>query len=105
MGSCERFKEMPLPIKKELFSNMAIESITEVVYKHAKRVWIDFASQNVGQYLNLYVQSDTSLLAEVFKRSKKNQLETYELNPLFSFQQLDWHGRHMCKKPKSKWNY
>ena len=89
MGSCERFKEMLLPIKKELFSNLAIESITEVVYKHAKRVWIDFASQNVSQYLNLYVQSDTSLLAEVFKRSKKNQLENYELDPAYFFSAPD----------------
>ena len=35
-----------------------MEGITDLDYKHAKRACKDFKIQNLGEYHNLYVQSD-----------------------------------------------
>ena len=41
--------------------------ITDADYTHVKRVCKDFGIKNLGEHYDLYVQSDTSLLADVFK--------------------------------------
>ena len=43
-----------------------MEDITDADYTHAKRVCKDFEIRSLGEYLDLYVQSDTLLLANVF---------------------------------------
>ena len=43
-----------------------MENITNVDYRHGKRVFKNLNNKNLGDYHNLYVQSDTLLLAEVF---------------------------------------
>ena len=48
MDGWERFNETSLPAKKEFYSNLTMESITDVDYKHTKRVWEDFLLQNIG---------------------------------------------------------
>ena len=39
---------------------------------HPKRVCKDFEIKNLGEYHNLYVQSDTLLLADVFENFQNN---------------------------------
>ena len=46
MDSWERFNEMSLPTKKEFYSNLPMESITDADYKQHKRAWEDFGLQN-----------------------------------------------------------
>ena len=43
-----------------------MEDITDANYAHVKRVCKNFEINNLGEYLRLYVQSDTLLLAEIF---------------------------------------
>ena len=43
-----------------------MEVITDADYPHAKRVCKDFEIKNLGEYHDLYVQSDILLLAENF---------------------------------------
>ena len=48
-----------------------MEDITDVDHRHAKRVFNEVApknlsNKNLGDYRDLYVQSDTLLLADVF---------------------------------------
>ena len=43
-----------------------MEDITAADYAHAKRVCKDFEIKNLGKDNDLYVQSDTLLLADVF---------------------------------------
>ena len=45
-----------------------MEDITNAYYGHAKRVCKDFEIKNLGQYHDLYVQSDTLLLADAFEK-------------------------------------
>ena len=43
-----------------------MEDITKVYHRHAKRVFKSLNNINLGDYHDLYVQSDTLLLAAVF---------------------------------------
>ena len=44
-----------------------MENITNIDYSHANKVVKKFKLKNLGGYHNLYVQSDTLLLADVFE--------------------------------------
>ena len=44
-----------------------MEDITDADYAHTKRVCKDFEIKKIRKYLDLYVQSDTLLLADVFR--------------------------------------
>ena len=48
---------------------------------HVKRVFKEFNNANLGRYHDLYVQSDTLLLADVFEDFRNKCIETYELDP------------------------
>ena len=44
-----------------------MEGITEVDHGYAKRVFKNLSNKNLGDYHDLYVQSDTLLLADEFE--------------------------------------
>ena len=44
-----------------------MENVTDVDYIHAKKVFKIFNNKNIGNYHDLYVQSDTLLPADVFE--------------------------------------
>ena len=44
-----------------------MEDVADADYAHAKRICKDFKIKIFGKYHDLYVQSDTFLLAEVLK--------------------------------------
>ena len=44
-----------------------MEDIAYADYMHAKRLCRDFEIKNLGEYHDLYLTSDTVLLADVFK--------------------------------------
>ena len=44
-----------------------MEDITDVDYTHARRAFKNFNDKNLGNSHDLYVQSDTLLLADVFE--------------------------------------
>ena len=50
---------------------------------HAQKVWDVFEIKNCGQYHDLYVQSDTLLLADVFENFRNKCLKIYELDPIY----------------------
>ena len=58
-----------------------MEGIISVHYRHAKRVYKEFKSKNLGGYYDFYVQSDTLLLADVFEKFRNKCTEIYELDP------------------------
>ena len=66
MDDCEKFNET-LPEKEGFYSHLNMEDITDADYKHAKTVSKDFEIKNLGEYRDLYVQSDTLLVADVFE--------------------------------------
>ena len=52
-----------------------MEDITDADYAPVKRVCKDFDIKNLGEYHDLYVQSDTLLLGDVFENFRNMCLE------------------------------
>ena len=77
----ERFSEISLPSKKDCFSNLNIEDINDIDYRHANNVFKRFKLENLGDYQDLYVKSDTLLLADVFNNFREMCIKEYELDP------------------------
>ena len=57
MDNYERFDET-LPDKKSLYSSLNMESIDDIDYRHGNNVFKKFKLKNLGEYHDLYVQSD-----------------------------------------------
>ena len=70
-------------MQKKIFtvSHVNIEDITDADCAHAKRVYKDYEIKNLGEYHDLYLQSDTLLLADVFENFRNMCLEIYEIDP------------------------
>ena len=65
MDDWEKFNETTLPEKEKFFSGLNMDDITDADYMHAKKVCKDFEIKNLGEYHDLYLKSDTLLLADV----------------------------------------
>ena len=81
MDSWNRFKEESLPDKEYFYSGLNKEHTTNEDYEHAQKVWSTINIKNLGHYHDLYVQSDTLLLADVYKNFRDTCIERYELDP------------------------
>ena len=75
MDIWKRFKEELLPDKESFYSELNKEHITDEDYAHAQKVWDTFKIKN------LFAQSDTALLADVFKNFRDKCLKIDELDP------------------------
>ena len=80
MDDWEKFNETSLREKEDFYSHLNMEDITDADYVHAKKVCKDFEIKNFGEY-DLYVQSDTLLLADVLENFRNICLKIYELDP------------------------
>ena len=91
--------------KEEFYSNLNLEDITDADCIHAKRVCKDFGwlwGKNLGQYHDLYLKSDISLLADIFENFRKMCLKNYHLDSvkLFLAPGLAWQAA--LKKSEGK---
>ena len=92
MDSCEKFEKTSLPAKKNFYSKLNSVGISNYDYTHAKKVWDVFEIKNVGEYHDLYIKTDTLLLADVFENVRNKSIKTCELDPLHfvSVPELAW---------------
>ena len=84
MDSWERFNETSFSEKGNMakyLSSLNMEDITKVDHRHVKRVFKSLDNTNLGDYHDLYVQSDTLLLAVVFENFRNMCIKLYELDP------------------------
>ena len=81
MDSWERFDETSLPNKKAFYSKLFLKDITDEDYTHAQKIFEGLKLKNLGEYHDLYIQSDTLLLANVFENFRNKSIEIYELDP------------------------
>ena len=77
----EKSDDKSLPEKENFYSHLNLEDITDADYSHAKRFCKDFELKILGEYHDLYVQSNTLLLADVFANFQNMCLQMYELDP------------------------
>ena len=66
MDSWERFNET-LPPKKDFYSKSILEDISDKDYLHAQKRFEEYCT-DMSDYHDLYVQTDTFLLADVFEK-------------------------------------
>ena len=102
MDNWERFNETLLPSKESFYSNLNMENIDDIDYRHGNNVFKIFKLKNLGEYHDLYVQSDTLLLADVFENFRNTCFKVYELDPahFLSAPGLAWQA--CLKKNKCK---
>ena len=75
----KKFDGSLLPEREDFYSHINIEDITDVdsasKYGLAKNICKDFEIKNWGKYHDSHVQSNTSLLADVFENFGNNKLD------------------------------
>ena len=81
MDSFSKFNERTLPNKEDFYSLLLDEPISDDQYKHAQHVWNTFQIRNLGEYHDLYLESDVLLLADVLENFRKTCLKHYKLDP------------------------
>ena len=66
-----------------------MEGLTDIDYRHVKKLFTEFKINKLGKYHNLYIPKDTILLADVFESFGNKCIEIYELDPAHFYQHLD----------------
>ena len=82
MDSWEKIDENTLQLKEAFYSNLNLEDISNDHYAHAQKVWDVFEINNL-EYHDLYVRSDTLLVADVFENFRNMCLDIYGLDPTY----------------------
>ena len=84
MDSWERFNDTSLPPKKDFCSELFLEDISDKDYLHAQKVFKEYYT-DMGDYHDLYFQTDTFLLADVFQKFRDKCIEIYGLDPSYFY--------------------
>ena len=102
MDNWEKFDENTLPPKEAFHSNLNSEDTSDEDYTHAQKVWDVFQINNIGDYHDLFVQSETVLLADVYENFRNLCFEKYQLHPTYfvSAPGLAWQA---CLKQACLW--
>ena len=108
MDSWERFNETLLPDKEYFYSELNKKDITHEEYAHAQIVWKVFEIKNLGEYHDLYVQSDTLLLSDVFENFRDKCINissrscTFSVSAWISIASMfkkDWYRIRIVSRP------
>ena len=81
MDSWDRFNETRLPSKFKFYSNLYTSGVGDGEYEQARNVWREFKIRNMGEYHDLYLKTDTILLANVFESFRSVCIENFGLDP------------------------
>ena len=80
MDGWERFDETSLTDKKAFYSILNINNIKDVDYRNAQKNFEELKIKNLGDYHDLYVQSDSLLLTSVFENFRIEFIQIYEID-------------------------
>ena len=81
MSSWDKFKETRLPPKEAFYSNLSMVGVSSDNYEHACKVWKEFGIKNLGEYHDLYLNTDVIFLANIFEAFRNVCLKNYGLDP------------------------
>ena len=76
MNDWKIFNETALSAKQGFYINLSMENISDSGYVHRK----NFKIKNLGEYYDLYAQSNTLFLADVFENLQNMCFEIYEFD-------------------------
>ena len=83
MDDWEKFKEHHLLPMGAFYSRLNLLGISECNCNHAQRVWRAFGMKSLGDYHDLYLETDVLLVCNVFETFRTTCLEHYVLNPAY----------------------
>ena len=105
IDSWERFDERSLSDKRSFLQwivSRIYNCITDKDYTHAQKVFEEFKLKKLGDYNDLYVQSDTLLLADVFENFRNKCIKIYKLDPAHFLSALGLAWQACLKKTEVK---
>jgi hypothetical protein len=70
-----------LPPQDAFYSELEEEGITDEEYERAQNVWTAMDCKTFQNYHDLYLKTDTVLLADVFENFRDLSMRTYGLDP------------------------
>ena len=80
MDDWKKFNGTSLPENKDFYNHLNMEDFADADYVYTKRICKDFETKNLGVYHDLFVQSNTLLLADIFEKFRNICLKIYELD-------------------------
>jgi hypothetical protein len=81
----EKHDETEPPLHEVFVNDLTGENISQEDYQHFLRVWREFNIKTLGEYLDLYLELDVLLLADVFENFRNGMLATHHLDPAHYF--------------------
>ena len=79
----EKFQHKLKDLSKSDFTNdLTKQQISEEDYAFVQKLWDTFQLKNLGELHDLYMETDTLLLSDVFQNYRKIILKNYELDPV-----------------------
>ena len=81
VDSWKKFDETSILPKEAYYSELNEEGNRDEDYANVQRVWEVFQIKYMGENHDLYVLSDTLLLADVFENFRDKRLQIHELDP------------------------
>ena len=81
MDSWNKFNKTAPLVEDHYYSKLNLKDTTKEDLKHVKKVCDIFKIKILGEYHDLYVQSDTALLADVFENFRDKCIKIYGLDP------------------------
>lgn len=92
VDSWARLDETVLPSQESFYSKLKDSGISNDDYFHAQKVWDAFKINNLGEYMELYLQTDVLLLADIFEQFREVCQNAYDLDPVhyFTSPSLTW---------------
>ena len=82
MTDFSKLSDTCLPPKEAFYSQLNETGISDADYEHAKKVWDVFNCKTMKDYHDLYLKTDTLLLADVMTEFRKTCKKAYGLDAL-----------------------
>ena len=98
MDSWDKFNYSELPSKDKFYSKLNMSGVNNKDYNHARLVWNEFGIKNMGEYHDLYLLTDTILLANIFESFRKVCMDNYGLDPAHFYTALGLAWKACLKK-------
>ena len=92
MDSHKRFDEEKLPPRECFFNDLTKKHISDEDYSFVQELWKTFNLKTLGELHDLYMMTDTLLLADVFEFYRTTIIQNYGLDPahFYTAPSLSW---------------
>lgn len=78
----DKLYQREMPRIEHFYNSLRNEPLSEDDYRHFVEVWNSFECETMQDYMELYLITDTMLLAAVVERYRQSTLEHFQLDPM-----------------------